>query len=217
MPYLPTAFHRLLEPLDRRVVNRIVAAHDGNLGDGDGDHAWTCRRHLKSLLFAQFAGLGSLREIEQALAARPAALYKKRWEIELFFEWIKQNLRIKSFLGRSENAVKIQIYLALIAFILLSLFRQSHASSANASPKTLLARLKVALLDPFDLVVIGARACRRSQRRRHLPLTGRVPERSGLPDGGPRRFRRLRDTRLLSGRTRAARNFRLPARAPRPR
>lgn len=348
-------------------MNRIVAAHDGNRGVGNGENAWTCQRHLKSLLFAQFAGLGSLREIEQALAARPAALYhlglrppcrstlsdasaarpaavfrdlcrhlmatmartpqtegetlirlldaspiplkdsrfgwaeadartrglklhllydprgerpirfavtspktsditvartvplepeatyvfdkgytdyawwqdihqagaffvtrlkinahrrdtrpqpaegdairavqilkvghkkprggatnplydtelreivvareakaslhlitndltrpaaeiaklyRQRWEIEIFFKWIKQNLKIKSFLGRSENAVKIQIYVALIAFLLLRLFRNTHARSHNGGQKTLLARLKVALLDKLDL------------------------------------------------------------------
>ena len=367
MPFLPSAFHRLLEPLDRRVVNRIVAAHDGNRGVGDGDKAWTCQRHLKSLLFAQFAGLGSLREIEHALAARPAALYhlglrppcrstlsdalaarpaavfrdlcrhlmgamarttraegeafvqlldaspiplkdsrfgwaeadartrglklhllydprearpvrfavtspkisditiartlafepkatyvfdkgytdyawwqdihqagavfvtrlkinahrrnirpkpaegdairadqilklghkkprggatnplydtelreivvnrvakaplhlvtndltrpadeiaalyKQRWEIELFFKWIKQNLKIKTFLGRSENAVKTQIYVALIAFLLLRIFRNTYAQSHKGGQKTLISRLKVALLDQFDL------------------------------------------------------------------
>lgn len=48
-----------------------------------------------------------------------ATLYKQRWDIELFFKWIKQNLKIKRFLGTSENAVKIQIYVALIAFLLL--------------------------------------------------------------------------------------------------
>ena len=50
-----------------------------------------------------------------------AALYKKRWQIELFFKWVKQNLKIKTFLGTSENAVKIQILVAMIAFILLKL------------------------------------------------------------------------------------------------
>lgn len=49
-----------------------------------------------------------------------AALYKQRWEIELFFKWIKQNLKIKRYLGRSENAVKIQIYAALITYLLAS-------------------------------------------------------------------------------------------------
>lgn len=47
------------------------------------------------------------------------ALYKQRWEIELFFKWIKQNLRIKRFLGTSENAVKIQVLIAMIAYLLL--------------------------------------------------------------------------------------------------
>src|SRR5206468_10075383 len=44
-----------------------------------------------------------------ASAETIAALYKARWEIELFFKWIKQNLRIKKFLGKSANAVKIQV------------------------------------------------------------------------------------------------------------
>ena len=50
-----------------------------------------------------------------------AELYRTRWQIELFFRWIKQNLKIKTFLGRSENAVKLQIITALIAYLLLRL------------------------------------------------------------------------------------------------
>ena len=50
-----------------------------------------------------------------------AALYKSRWQIELFFKWIKQNLKIKRFIGRSENAVKIQVLAAMIAYLLLRL------------------------------------------------------------------------------------------------
>jgi IS4 transposase len=49
-----------------------------------------------------------------------AELYKKRWEIELFFRWIKQNLRIKSFVGTSENAVMTQVWVAMILYLLLS-------------------------------------------------------------------------------------------------
>lgn len=52
-----------------------------------------------------------------------AALYKARWEIELFFKWIKQNLKIKKFLGKSENAVRIQIATALIAYLLVQLLK----------------------------------------------------------------------------------------------
>lgn len=48
-----------------------------------------------------------------------AELYKQRWQIELFFKWIKQNLEIKKFIGRSENAVKTQICVALIAYLVI--------------------------------------------------------------------------------------------------
>ena len=67
------------------------------------------------------------REIElvtndlDAPAEQVAALYKQRWQIELFFKWIKQNLKIRHFLGTSENAVRIQILTALIAYVLLRL------------------------------------------------------------------------------------------------
>jgi transposase len=50
-----------------------------------------------------------------------ATLYKQRWEIELFFKWIKQNLKIKRFMGRSENSVLIQARVTMIAYLLLRL------------------------------------------------------------------------------------------------
>ncbi len=50
-----------------------------------------------------------------------AALYKQRWKVELFFKWIKQHLRVKSFWGQNENAVKIQIYCAIIAYCLVAI------------------------------------------------------------------------------------------------
>jgi IS4 transposase len=56
-----------------------------------------------------------------ASAQEIADLYKRRWAIELFFRWIKQTLKITTFLGTSENAVRIQIAVALIAFLLLRL------------------------------------------------------------------------------------------------
>jgi IS4 transposase len=369
MPFTRSAFAALLEPLDRRVMARTVRQHDGDHGVGGGDNAWTCERHLKTLLFAQFAGLKSLREIVAGLGAhsasfyhlnlrapcrstlaeanaqRPAAvfrdiamalvpvvagalrresaalirlldsspiplkgdgfawaeanartrglklhllydpresrpvwfevtsakvddvvaaravpfepgatyvfdkgytdyrwwseiraagaffvtrrkrnahcreivervaegdriladrtlkighrqprgraprnplydvvlreivvarpdkdeplylltndltrpaveiarLYKGRWDIELLFKWIKQNLKIRRFLGRSENAVRIQIYVALIAFMLLRLFHHTAARSFKASTALLLAQIKIALFNPFSL------------------------------------------------------------------
>jgi putative transposase len=369
MPFTRSAFAGLLEPLDRRVIGRAVRQHDGDRGVGSGDHAWTCERHLKTLLFGQFAGLKSLREIVEGLAAqgaslyhlnlrapcrstlsdanaqRPAAvfgeiamalipvaarslrreggalirlldstpiplkgnrfawaqanartrglklhllhdprqgrpvwfevtsakvddvvagravpleaggtyvfdkgytdyrwwseivqaraffvtrrknnaccrdvvdqmpagdgvladrrfkighrqprggapknplynvslrevvvaregkdqplvlltndlqrpasdiarLYKERWDIELLFKWLKQNLKIRSFLGRSENAVRIQIYLALIAFMLLRILHHTAARGFKASTALLLTQLKIGLFRPFSL------------------------------------------------------------------
>lgn len=61
-----------------------------------------------------------------APAEEIAALYKRRWQIELFFRWIKQTLKIRHFLGRSENAVRIQLAVALIAFLLLRLAQEAQ-------------------------------------------------------------------------------------------
>jgi putative transposase len=52
-----------------------------------------------------------------------ADIYKERWQIEIFFRWIKQNLKIKSFIGNSRNAVMTQLHVALIAYLLLFLFK----------------------------------------------------------------------------------------------
>jgi Transposase DDE domain/Domain of unknown function (DUF4372) len=65
-------------------------------------------------------------------AATIAALYKARWDVEIFFKQIKQNLMIKTFLGTSENAVKSQIYIALIAFLLVELIRRCIAKKTHA-------------------------------------------------------------------------------------
>lgn len=59
-------------------------------------------------------------------AADIAQCYKDRWAIEMFFKWIKQHLKIEKFLGRSENAVRIQILTALISYLLVALYKQRH-------------------------------------------------------------------------------------------
>jgi IS4 transposase len=84
-------------------------------------------------------------------ATEIAALYKERWQIELLFKWIKQNLKIRRFLGRSENAIKIQIYAALIAFLLLRMLRHTAASAFRGGAKALAARIRVALYSQLDL------------------------------------------------------------------
>ena len=53
-----------------------------------------------------------------------AALYKQRWQVELFFKWIKQHLRIKAFLGTSENAVKSQIWIAVATYVLIAIVKK---------------------------------------------------------------------------------------------
>jgi len=53
-----------------------------------------------------------------------AQLYKLRWQVELFFRWIKQNLRIKSFYGTSENAVRTQIWVAITVYALVAVIKK---------------------------------------------------------------------------------------------
>jgi len=79
-----------------------------------------------------------------ASAAEIALLYKRRWAIELFFRWVKQVLKIRRFLGTSENAVAIQITVALIAFLLLRL--------AQAAQKTITSPLAFARLVRANLM-----------------------------------------------------------------
>ena len=78
-----------------------------------------------------------------ASAQEIADLYKRRWAIELFFRWIKQVLKIKKFLGTSQNAVRIQIAVALIAFLLL---RLAHAAQSAVKTPLAFARLVTANL-----------------------------------------------------------------------
>jgi hypothetical protein len=58
-----------------------------------------------------------------------AAIYKARWDIELFFKWVKQNLKLKTFIGTSENAVRIQIWTAAIAYLLMEYLRFRSSTS----------------------------------------------------------------------------------------
>jgi hypothetical protein len=78
-------------------------------------------------------------------AEQIAMLYKNRWQIELFFKWIKQHLKIKSFWGTSENAVKIQIFSAIIAYCLVAIV--GHDLQINRSTYEILQILGISLLD----------------------------------------------------------------------
>ncbi len=85
-----------------------------------------------------------------------AQLYKERW-IELLFKWLKQNLKIRRFLGRSENAVRIQIYVALIAFLVLRILH--HTTPARSRQYAL-------LLTRLKLSLFARSACASTQPRR---------------------------------------------------
>jgi IS4 transposase len=99
-----------------------------------------------------------------------ANLYKRRWQIELFFRWVKQTLKIKHFLGRSENAVRIQIAVALIAFLLL---RLAHAAQRNINSLLGFARLVRANLmhrRPLDRLLETPPPIQQNQRQLSLNL-----------------------------------------------
>jgi transposase len=74
-----------------------------------------------------------------------AALYKSRWQVELFFKWIKQHLRIKRFLGTSENAVKTQIWCAVATYVLIAIIKKEL--HLDASLYTLLQILSVSVFE----------------------------------------------------------------------
>jgi transposase len=82
-------------------------------------------------------------------AATICALYKNRWQVELFFKWIKQHLRIKRFFGTSENAVKTQIWIAVSVYVLVAIVKKKL--QLDASLYTLLQILSVTLFEKMPL------------------------------------------------------------------
>ncbi|MDO8753976.1 MAG: IS4 family transposase [Anaerolineales bacterium] len=82
-------------------------------------------------------------------ALKIAALYKSRWQVELFFKWIKQHLRIKRFIGNSENAVKTQIWCAVSTYVLIAIIKKEL--QIDASLYTLLQILSVSVFEKNQL------------------------------------------------------------------
>ena len=78
-----------------------------------------------------------------------ADLYKQRWQVELFFKWIKQNLRIKSFYGTSENAVKTQIWIAVSVYLMVAIIRKRL--KIEASLYTMLQIMSVSVFERTEL------------------------------------------------------------------
>lgn len=90
-----------------------------------------------------------------------AERYRDRWQVELFFKWIKQHLRLRRFLGRTQNAVHTQIFTALITYLLLALYKQ--ATRFKGSLWMLLSTIRVSL---FQRPALEATLARRRRHRR---------------------------------------------------
>jgi hypothetical protein len=87
------------------------------------------------------------------LAAKTIAnIYKARWQVELFFKWIKQNLKIKSFIGTSKNAVLTQIWIALCVYLLLAFIK--FQSKLKKSMQQILRLLQLNLFEKRDLMAL---------------------------------------------------------------
>ena len=87
------------------------------------------------------------------LAARTIAdIYKARWQVELFFKWIKQNLKIKSFIGTSKNAVMTQIWIAMCVYLLLAFIK--FQSKMNKTMQQILRLLQLNLFEKRDLMAL---------------------------------------------------------------
>ncbi len=83
-------------------------------------------------------------------ATQIAALYKSRWQVELFFKWIKQHLRIKSFVGNSVNAVKTQIWIAVSTYVLVAIIKKRL--QIEASLHSMLQVLSLTLFETTPLI-----------------------------------------------------------------
>ncbi len=85
-----------------------------------------------------------------------AAIYKSRWQIELFFKWIKQNLRIKAFYGTSENAVCTQIWIAICVYLMVACLNKVHGIDEKLSRVLQILRVNVFQKTPIDQLLTNS-------------------------------------------------------------
>ena len=99
-----------------------------------------------------------------------ARLYKCRWQVELFFKWIKQNLRIKAFYGNTDNAVKTQVWIALSVYVLVAIVKREL--NIERSLSDILQILSVALFEKTTLFqALSAHGPPDSKNASHNQLT----------------------------------------------
>ena len=133
-------------PANRNIVNDDLIQFTGDKAQKD------CPYPLRRVTVWDTAGdreIVLLTNLLEFGATTIAAIYKDRWEIELFFKALKQNLKVKSFVGTSENALRIQIWTALIAILLLKWLH--HLSKAKWSLSNLASMLRLNLFTYRDL------------------------------------------------------------------
>lgn len=106
-------------------------------------------------------------------ASTIALLYKHRWQIELFFRWIKQHLKIKTFWGHSENAVKTQICIALCTYLMVAILKKRYRIKRNIYE--ILQILSVSLFDKNSLVELISK-CPPQKRVKHTEKTAQLFE-----------------------------------------
>jgi len=95
-----------------------------------------------------------------------AQLYQRRWQVELFFKWIKQHLRIKAFYGTSPNAVKTQIWIAISVYVLVAILKKQFHLKANLSK--ILQILSIALFEKAPLFQLLAESDPKSPNKRSV-------------------------------------------------
>jgi hypothetical protein len=165
-----------------RVIETRAGAANGSI---KSDRIVAIDRRLKSNRKNPLAGI-TLREVVvvasdgrtlrlvtndlDAPAEHIGALYKARWQVELFFRWIKQHLKIKRFLGTSENAVRIQIAVALIVFLVLRLAAETTRSTASLLTFARLVRANLMHLRPLRALDKPPPDPTRNPRQRELAL-----------------------------------------------
>jgi len=101
-------------------------------------------------------------------ATRVTELYKKRWEIELFFKWIKQNLKIKKFIGTSENAIKIQIITAMIAYLLVRLSHRNYGIGISLQSFAQLLQIILFRKEPICQILAPPKTYKSSEHSKQL-------------------------------------------------
>jgi IS4 transposase len=143
-----TFFAQVMEFVPWTSFTRIVQRYNAD----SGVRRLNCAEHLRRIKYRD-------PQTEQILifltnntslpAMTIAALYKSRWQVELFFKWIKQHLRIKKFLGNSENAVKTQIWCAVSTYVLIAIIRKEL--KINTSLYTILHILSVSVFEKSEI------------------------------------------------------------------